>query len=197
HKAAELARDLVDSGARALVTSDHGYPTVEEVREATSLEAVAVTSYRDYLPAAPTLPVPPSFQEEPRRFARTEDFVAALQGARPLTAPEPRALTDTALLQYTSGTTGAPKGAEITHGNLVANCELQRAYIGVDETDIALGVLPWFHITGMECQLNLSVYCGGPLVAIGRFDLETVLAAIERYRCTATTLIATVNVAIA
>jgi long-chain acyl-CoA synthetase len=107
-------------------------------------------------------------------------------------------MTDTALLQYTSGTTGFPKGAEITHGNIVANCELQRVYIDAHpEDDVVLGVLPWFHITGMECQLNLSAYLGTPLVAIGRFDLETVLAAIQRYRCTATTLIATVNVAIA
>jgi len=57
-------------------------------------------------------------------------------------------------------------------------------------------VLPWFHITGMECQMNAMAYLGATLVAIGRFDLVTVLRAIERYRCTRTTLIATVNVAI-
>ncbi len=80
--------------------------------------------------------------------------------------------------------------------NLVANCELQRVYIGACDDDIVLGVLPWFHITGMECQMNMMAYLGATLVTIGRFDLVTVLRAIERYRCTVTTLIATVNIAI-
>jgi acyl-CoA synthetase (AMP-forming)/AMP-acid ligase II len=197
NKPSELARDLQDSGARALVAADHGYPAVEAIRGATALDAVAVTSYSDYLPPSPTLPVPASFQAPVERFDRTEAFASVVTESKRMEAPEPRLMTDTALLQYTSGTTGAPKGAEITHGNIVANCELQRVYIDAGDDDVVLAVLPWFHITGMECQLNLATYLGNPLVALGRFDLETVLAAIERYRCTATTLIATVNVAIA
>src|SRR4029077_17942131 len=59
-----------------------------------------------------------------------------------------------------------------------------------------LGVVPWFHITGMEVQLNLMAYTGATLVALHRFDVETALRAIQRYRCTVTTLIATINVAI-
>jgi acyl-CoA synthetase (AMP-forming)/AMP-acid ligase II len=125
----------------------------------------------------------------------TEAFLEILKSSRPI-SQVPRALEDTALLQYTSGTTGTAKAAEITHRNLVANCELQRVYIGAGDGDIVLGVLPWFHITGMECQMNMMAYMGATLVTIGRFDLVTVLRAIERYRCTVTTLIATVNVAI-
>src|SRR6202022_1847154 len=73
---------------------------------------------------------------------------------------------------------------------------VERVFIGIDDGGVALGVLPWFHITGMECQMNMMAYVGATLVAIGRFDLVTVLQAIARYRCTLTTLIATVNVAI-
>lgn len=68
--------------------------------------------------------------------------------------------------------------------------------MGFGENDIALGVLPWFHITGMECQMNASVYFGNTLVALGRFDPETVLTAVQRYRPTVTTFITTINVAI-
>jgi acyl-CoA synthetase (AMP-forming)/AMP-acid ligase II len=195
-KPAELERDLVDSGARALVSSDHGYPAVEPVRERTRLVAVAVTSYRDYLPPAPTLPVPPSFQLPRETFANTESFVSVVADSPGIARVEERRPHDTALLQYTSGTTGVPKGAEITHRNIVANCELQRVYVGLQEGETALAVLPWFHITGMECQLNLSTYMGSTIVALGRFDLEAVLAAIQMYRCTATTLITTINAAI-
>jgi acyl-CoA synthetase (AMP-forming)/AMP-acid ligase II len=195
-KSAELERDLVDSGARALVSSDHGYPAVESVRERTHLVAVAVTSYRDYLPPAPTLPVPPSFLLPEETFAGTESFVSVVTDSPRIARIEERRPHDTALLQYTSGTTGVPKGAEITHRNIVANCELQRVYVGLRERETVLAVLPWFHITGMECQLNLSTYMGSTIVALGRFDLETVLAAIQMYRCTATTLITTINAAI-
>lgn len=194
-KAVELLHAFEDSGARVLVTSDHGYSVVAPIRERSRLEAVAVTSYRDFLPPEPTLPPPPGFLEPAGPHPDTEPFLDILRKG-PLGLPEPRAPEDTALLQYTSGTTGAAKGAEITHRNLVANCELQRVYIGADDADVALGVLPWFHITGMECQMNMMAYMGATLVAIGRFDLVTVLRAIQQYRCTLTTLIATVNVAV-
>ncbi|MBI4588918.1 MAG: AMP-binding protein [Candidatus Rokubacteria bacterium] len=196
HKATELLHELEDSAARVLVTSDQGCAVVEPIRARIPLEAVVVTSYRDFLPGSPTLPVPVSFLEPVRPASDTEEFRRVLESAVPLGTPEARVMSDTALLQYTSGTTGVPKGAELTHGNLVANCELQRLYIDLTEADVPLGVLPWFHITGMECQLNMMAYVGTTLVALGRFELETVLRAIQRYRCTLTTLIATINVAI-
>src|SRR5216683_1352487 len=196
HKAVELLHEFEDSGARALVTSDHGYAVVAPIRQRTQLETVAVTSYRDFLPEEPTLPPPPGFLEPASPCPDTESFLDILRTGPELVAPVPRAPEDTALLQYTSGTTGTAKAAEITHRNLVANCELQRVYVGGHEEDTTLGVLPWFHINGMECQMNMMAYLGATLVAIGRFDLVTVLRAIERYRCTRTTLIATVNVAI-
>jgi len=196
HKAVELTHEFKDSGARALVTSGHGYAVVEPIRQPSNLEIVAVTSYRDFLPDEPTLPPPPGFLDTAGSFSNTEAFLEILRLSPELATPEARAPEDTALLQYTSGTTGTAKAAEITHRNLVANCELQRVYIGLGDTDIALGVLPWFHITGMECQMNMMAYMGATLVAIGRFDLATVLGAIGRYRCTLTTLIATVNVAV-
>jgi len=171
---------------------------VEPIRAQTKLETVVLTAYRDFLPENPALPPPPSFLESKggQRPAGTDALLDVLRTAPELKTQVPRALSDTALLQYTSGTTGTAKAAEITHANLIANCELQRVYIGAGDNDVALGVLPWFHITGMECQMNMMAYMGATLVAIGRFDLVTVLRAIEVYRCTLTTFIATVNVAI-
>ena len=195
HKATELLHEFEDSGARVLVCSDQGYAVIQPIRAQTRLEAVAITSYRDYLPAEPTLPPPPSFLEPVAPCPDTEPFLDILRSP-PIPSQVPRALGDTALLLYTSGTTGTAKAAELTHGNIVANCELQHVYIGAADDDIILGVLPWFHITGMECQMNMMAYEGATLVVIGRFDLVTVLRAIERYRCTVTTLIATVNIAI-
>jgi len=198
HKAVELLHELNDSGARALVTSKEAYAAVEPIRAQTNLETVVATEYRDFLPEQPALPPPPAFLES-RALEQPAGAFALLDVLR--TAPElktqvPRSLSDTALLQYTSGTTGTAKAAEITHRNLVANCELQSGYVGAGDEDVVLGLLPWFHITGMECQMNMMAYKGVTLVAIGRFDLVTVLRAIETYRCTRTTFITTVNVAI-
>jgi long-chain acyl-CoA synthetase len=108
HKAVEVLHELEDSGARALVTSDHGHAAVQPIRAQTKLEAVAVTSYGDFLPARPTLPPPPSFLEPLAPYPDTEAFLDILKSSRPI--PQvPRALDDTALLQYTSGTCRWPK----------------------------------------------------------------------------------------
>lgn len=197
HKTHELGHELEDSGARVIVAADAGREVVEGVRDRTALDTAVLVSYRDYLPEEPTLPLPPSLLEEaPRRPRGWEDFQTIVGSAATMRALEPRARHDTALIQYTSGTTGAPKGAELTHGNVTANCELIRAFFGIGPADVLLGVVPWFHITGMEVQLNLMAYTGATLVALHRFDVETALRAIQRYRCTVTTLIATINVAI-
>src|SRR5437868_2354853 len=198
HKAIELQHEFTDSGARALVTTVEAYAVVEPIRSGTNLETVVLTEYRDFLPETPALPPPATFMEKSsaERPPRTEALLDVLRTASELKVQVSRSLSDIALLQYTSGTTGTAKAAEITHGNLVSNCELQHVYIGSGDDDVGLGVLPWFHITGMECQMNMMAYMGATLVAIGRFDLVTVLRAIETYRCTRTTFITTVNVAI-
>jgi long-chain acyl-CoA synthetase len=196
YKAAELRHPLRDAGVRVLVTSDQEYANVASIRNDTPLEAVVVTSYRDFIPTDPALPVPASFLEARQPTPDTEDFGAIVTTARRIQSPPPRALTDTALIQYTSGTTGLPKGAELTHGNVVANCELQNRYAEVADSDVILGVLPWFHITAMEGQLNMMAYCGVTLVTLGRFEIDTVLRALQQYRCTVTTLITTINIAL-
>jgi len=196
HKATELLHEFDDSGARVLVTSDQGYAVVEPVRAKTEIKDFVVTSYRDFLPEQPTLPVPPSFLETPRQCTDVEEFLTIVRSAPPLPSPEPRSMSDTALLQYTSGTTGVPKGAELTHANVVANCELMRTYLGLHPTDVFLGVLPWFHMSGLQFNVNMMAYLATTQVVLGRFDLETLLRAVQQYRCTLAVLIATINIAV-
>jgi long-chain acyl-CoA synthetase len=101
--------------------------------------------------------------------------------------PEPveRADTDTAVVLHTSGTTGKPKGAELTHGGLRRNAEVTlRTLIGVGPDDVVMGCLPLFHVFGLTCSLNAAVAVGATLVLIPRFDPRTVLQAIERERVT-------------
>jgi long-chain acyl-CoA synthetase len=88
---------------------------------------------------------------------------------------------DTAVLLYTSGTTGKPKGAELTHLNLYMNCTVAGELFEFQETDIGVAVLPLFHVFGLSSVLNTSVRYGGTIVLIPRFELEPVVDAIEKH----------------
>jgi long-chain acyl-CoA synthetase len=91
---------------------------------------------------------------------------------------------ETAVLLYTSGTTGKPKGAELTHLNLYMNCTVAGELFEFQESDIGVAVLPLFHVFGLSSVLNTSVRYGGTIVLIPRFELEPVVEAIEKHGCT-------------
>ncbi len=96
----------------------------------------------------------------------------------------PTQADDTAVLLYTSGTTGQPKGAELTHFNLFMNCTVAGELFGFREDDIGLAVLPLFHVFGLSSVLNTSVRYGGTVVLVPRFEMEPVVEAMEKHRCT-------------
>jgi long-chain acyl-CoA synthetase len=87
---------------------------------------------------------------------------------------------DTAVILYTSGTTGTPKGAELTHGGLRRNAEASVELFGMDHGTVALGALPFFHAFGQTCALNAALAAGGSLTLLSRFDAGKALAMIER-----------------
>src|SRR5207244_6690671 len=91
---------------------------------------------------------------------------------------------DVVALPYSSGTTGFSKGVMLTHRNLVANlCQIE-PHLMVGEEEVALGVLPFFHIYGLIVVLNYALRQGATVVTMPRFDFEVVLGAIEQHRIT-------------
>ncbi|MYR06660.1 AMP-binding protein [Gordonia sp. SID5947] len=92
---------------------------------------------------------------------------------------------DTAVILHTSGTTGKPKGAELTHGGLARNAEVTaRTLIGIEFGDVVMGCLPLFHVFGLTCGMNTSVLVGATLTLIPRFDPRTAVQVIERDQVT-------------
>ena len=109
-----------------------------------------------------------------------ESFADLLANAAPADEVLDRSADDTAVILYTSGTTGKPKGAELTHANLTINADVSKALFTLDHDDVVLGALPLFHAFGQTCGLNASVSAGASLALIPRFDAGKVLATIER-----------------
>ena len=103
-----------------------------------------------------------------------------LDGLQPLT-PVERASDETAVILYTSGTTGKPKGAELTHANLVSNAGTTGGtLLEVTSEDVVMGCLPLFHVFGLTCGLNAAVLAGACLTLLPRFDPVKALKMISR-----------------
>ena len=163
----EVGAILADAGARVVVTEPAHLPTVLAVRDRIgSLAHVAVTG------AGPV----------PRGAASFDDL---LGGAEDLPEGEVRA-EDLALLAYTAGTTARPKGAILTHGNLVANLDQISAVPALKEaeSDVILVALPLFHIYGLNAVLGVGLREGATLVLVERFDPAGSLDLVQRHRVT-------------
>jgi long-chain acyl-CoA synthetase len=116
---------------------------------------------------------------------RSGEFDRLLDSAERRPEVEERDGAETAVILYTSGTTGRPKGAELTHDNLVENARITaETLIGAGPDDVILGALPLFHAFGQTCALNASVYAGSRLTLLPRFDAGKALEILQRDRVT-------------
>lgn len=183
-KAWELEAELNDTKAKAVICLDQVYPVVEEIRRKTNLENVLVTSYRDFLPTGPILPLHESMLEPKKNFPNTVDLMEILNAKSPkYTSPE-ISLEDVALLQFTGGTTGLPKGAMLTHGNqLFKSAGNAQVYKYVPE-DIMITAMPIYHIAGMLWGMTSPLYAGCTMVILTRFEAKAKAIAISSLKCT-------------
>ncbi|WP_052056800.1 AMP-binding protein [Rhodococcoides fascians] len=110
------------------------------------------------------------------------DDLVALDEPAPALSVNPR--THPAVLPFSSGTTGTPKGVVLTHRNLVANIAQSMPHYGLASNDVVLGLLPFFHVYGLTVLLNVSLKTRARVVTIARFDLENLLTACVTHRLT-------------
>jgi long-chain acyl-CoA synthetase len=113
------------------------------------------------------------------------EFEELIGSAEPQSELADRDASDTAVILYTSGTTGKPKGAELTHANLHKNCTVAGSSVGqLSEKDVVLGALPLFHSFGQTCGMNASTALGAMLTMLPRFDPQKALEIIQRDKVT-------------
>lgn len=141
------------------------------------------------VPHAFTLPKTPWVYNLEASAARYPDKPGIIKWEDALAAdcesgPFLTAYEDLAAIIYTSGTTGEPKGCMHTHHTLMANTVYPRFWINASSEDVYLGVVPFFHVTGMQIVMNTSIYVGAELVVMTRWDRELALELIQRNRVT-------------
>ncbi|MGC4934984.1 class I adenylate-forming enzyme family protein [Gordonia sp. DT30] len=183
NKARELTYLLTDSGAVALLTLEDLYTDVAKGvidSGSTAVHTVITCSPLDF-----------QTRDDPRLFAEVErhrpegtlDLVTIIDdfagGDLPEVSPGP---DDLAILAYTSGTTGNPKGAMNTHGNLAFNAQTYREWTGLKPGEGVLGIAPLFHITGLVGHVMFAMLARSPLVLAHRFDPAVMLDAIREHR---------------
>ena len=111
----------------------------------------------------------------------TPEFAESYSSQPPAGEAAARGPSDTAVILYTSGTTGRPKGAELTHAGLNRNQEVvARNLLLLTPDDVVMGCLPLFHVFGLTCGLNAAIACGATLTLIPRFSADKALAVIAR-----------------
>jgi len=185
YKEREVGHILQDSEAKVIVAWDRLYPFVQAAKGESKLTGVVTTSVRDYLPPVLRLLSPlKGVKSYPCPGAKDMKVLLDQTKGPPETVQiEP--IKDLALLQYTGGTTGIPKGAMLTHYNLVANTQQVRTWGALHSDDIHLSVLPLFHIYGMTMTMNSPVYMRSTMLMLpDPRDIPTVIKTIEKYRPT-------------
>ncbi len=190
YTAEELSAQVEDSGARVMVTIDSAalLPTALEVLDGSSLRELVVGRLGTMLSPVKRIALKVLGRKSISAIPDRSDVQGwADMLAEPTAKLPDLAVTDLALLQYTGGTTGRPKGAMLTHGNLSSNA-LQVDSIDPfdrDDPDIVMGALPLFHVFANTCVLNRTVAKGGMIAMVPRFEPRQVLKTIERVGATA------------
>lgn len=191
YTAEELAKQVRDSGTRLMITIDlvQIYPKLHPILDQGDLDRIVVGQMRDCLPSLKGVLFGTLKRSQIARVVYDDRHTpfADLTNEPPIAAPpaiDPE--RDIAVLQYTGGTTGIPKGAMLTHANLSANTQQLIAWM----PDVAMGsetvygVLPCFHVLAMTVVLNLGIAIGSEIVLATRFELQDALKTITRKKPT-------------
>ena len=193
YAAPEVEHQLQDSGAETMLCMSRFYPIVKQVRAKTALKRLIVTNIKEYFP--PVLKLLFTLAKEKHDGDRQDISDApntywlqdVLNKAPAKPAPVEVKPGDTAVLLYTGGTTGVPKGAELSHSNIMANAVMCGAWMHDlrEAKEICLTALPLYHSFGMTTCMNLSVLIGGAMLLIPNpRDLPTLMKNINKHHPT-------------
>lgn len=181
-KSEGLEQVINDNQSKSIILMDVAAPLVEQIMGNTTLVNIIYCEAADYLPANPEIPVPQAMTISQNVHAENISWRKIMD--EKITAPAVEVcFNDPAVIMYTSGTTGERKGALHTHYGLYVNAIRANFSLVMTPSSVHLAILPFFHVTGMHFCMTAPVYGGGTMVILSRWDRETAIQAIEKYRC--------------
>ncbi|MCM3029907.1 long-chain-fatty-acid--CoA ligase [Niallia sp. MER 6] len=193
YKEREIEFILNDAGAKVIITLDILYNRVKNVQEMTSIEQILVTSISEFLPFPKNL-VYPYIQKKEHGIIPSVKHEGSTHLLKKIWKKPVEEFTehslnfeeDLAIIQYTGGTTGFPKGVMLTHQNLVANTAMCRQWLYKLEKgkERLLAIMPLFHVYGMMTVLVLSVMEIYKMILLPKFDVTTALKTIHKQKPT-------------
>ncbi|MCB9989951.1 MAG: long-chain fatty acid--CoA ligase [Rhodospirillales bacterium] len=183
----ELQHQIEDSETDFMITLDLKmlYDKMHEMLHDTRLKKLVICSFTDILPFPKNILFRLAKGKELARLMHPERYVLFKDLINNNGKPDPVEIdpvNDIAVLQYTGGTTGVPKGAMLTHANVVANVEQAVLWFHKAEKgkEKMMGVLPFFHVFAMTAVMNMAVRCAFEIIALPRFDLDQALKVIAK-----------------
>ena len=181
----ELENMIEDSDTDIIITVDLEmlYNKMSKMLHNTRLEKVVVASFTNMLPFPKNMLFKYLKSQELAKISpnkRVICYETLMQNKGDYASVDINPEEDVALFQYTGGTTGTPKGAMLTHRNIVANTEQSSLYLGCGQAeDRMLGILPFFHVFAMTVVMNVSVKNAMEIIALPRFELDATLKLIH------------------
>ncbi len=181
HREREVKYQLINSGAKSIVTLNSLYPIIEKIKQKTKLENVILTSskWRSFDDKSN----PKTVTDKKNVFSFSKILKENSNSSLPTIEINPK--LDLAVLQYTGGTTGIAKGAMLTHVNIVSNTLIFATWIKAKKAyEKFLTALPLFHIYGMTTSMNVPICLAARMILIPKFDSTTILETIQKERIT-------------
>lgn len=198
----ELAYQIDDSNTEIMVTLDlkQIYPKVLACLDTTALKKIIVCSMSNILPPVKSVLFSVLKRSEVIEFPKDPAHLSftRLTNTDGQFKPVDIDMEDLAVLQYTGGTTGKPKGAMLTHGNIASNTRQLRHWQPdlVEGEEKMMGVLPFFHVFAMTVVMNMGVSIGAELILLPRFELKQSLKTLQKKRATLFPAVPTIYTAI-
>jgi fatty-acyl-CoA synthase len=191
----ELRHYVKDCGAKVALVAQELWPQAAPLAADGTLSHSIVAAYADYLPKPTDLKVPDAFKLPRQPIAGPNITLwSDAVGQRLAPGPHTAGPDDLAVMPYTSGTTGQPKGCMHTHRTVMSTAVFSSEWFKISHEVKYLGVLPYFHVTGMQNSMNTPIYNGGTVILLPRWDREVAGPLIARYGVQAWTLIPTMVV---
>jgi long-chain acyl-CoA synthetase len=183
-KAWELEEELTQTGTKTIVCQDELFSNVEEANAKCKFHRIIVTGFADFLPEKPCYSIHETMKNPRTYYPNTVELRDILQQEAGRYKSPNVTVDDICLLQFTSGTTGLPKGAMLTHGNQLYKSAAQAMVYKYQPQDIMLTAMPTYHIAGMLWGLSSPLYIGSTMVMMTRFDPGAMAEAITNLKCT-------------